>query len=104
MTAFAADNDVLFADPHLAMDALWFAQGQSEGHPVRVMRRTPDFETGFGETRIVSGAGLFEVRVSEVPNPARGDRIEVGGETFIVTGAPKRDELGLNWAIEARPQ
>ncbi len=104
MSAFAADNDVLFADPHLALDALWFSQGQAVGQPVRVMRRAPDLETAFGETRIVSDGVVFEVRVAEVPNPVRGDRLEVDGETFVVRGAPRRDELRLNWTVEASRQ
>ena len=104
MTAFAADNDVLFADPHLALDALWLTQGQGAGQAVRVMRRAPDIETPFGGTRYVSDGAVFEVRVAEVPNPSRGDLIEVEGETFAVQGAPRRDELRLNWTVEAKLQ
>ena len=104
MTAFAGAVDALFADPHLGLDALWFLNGQGAGLQVRVMRQLPDLETPYGQTRILSDVGVFAVRVAEVPDPGRGDRIEVDGETFLVQGAPKRDRLRLYWTVEADPQ
>ena len=42
MTAFAAATDVLFADPHLARDAVYRSVGAVDGISVRVMLRRPD--------------------------------------------------------------
>lgn len=51
MTAFADALDALFADAHLARDAVYTAEG---GAPslVRTILRRPDDVTGFGEARI----------------------------------------------------
>ena len=54
-----------------------------------------------------TATAVFEVRVSEVPNPAEGDTITLigalGGEIFVVQGEPVRDAERLVWAIDTRP-
>lgn len=102
MTAFAAANDAIFADPNHASDALWFPKGQGAGLPVRVIRGAPDVETGFAQSRVITDGVTISVRVSEVVKAARGDRIEIDGETFAVTAEPRRDQLRLNWTVEAK--
>jgi hypothetical protein len=64
------------------------ARGDPVG--VRVIARRPDAILGFGETRIHAETATFEARASEVASPRPGDQLTVGGETFVIQGAPER--------------
>jgi hypothetical protein len=103
MTAFAAAIDVLFADPNLAMDAVYRAGGADPSIPVPVIVRRPDRMREFGETRIVAETTVFDVRVSDIAAPAEGDTIKADGTVYIIQGEPTRDAERLIWTIEARP-
>ena len=103
MTAFAAATDVLFADPHLARDAVYRPVGDGDGIPVRVMLRRPDRIDSFGETRLASSTTTFDLRTSEVPEPEAGDTLEFHGRTVVVQGAPLLDAEGLVWSVDTRP-
>ena len=102
MTAVAAALDALFADAHLARDAVYTAEG---GTPVlvRVVTRRADEITGFGEARIWSETTRLDLRVAEVPAPRPGDRIEIDGEAFLIQGEPARDRERLVWTVDLRP-
>jgi hypothetical protein len=100
---FSAALDDLFADPNLARDALWRAGGADPAVPMRVIVRRPDRIGEFGETRIVAGSTVFEIRIAEAPTLAEGDTIEVDGELHVVQGEPMRDAVCLVWTAEARP-
>ena len=82
MTAFAAALDALFADAHLARDAIYIAEG-SAPVLVGVVTRRADEITDFAGARIWSESTRIDLRVVEVPNPRPGDRIEIDGETFL---------------------
>ena len=103
MTVFTAAIDALFADPNLALDAVFRAGGADPGVPVRVIVRRPDRVGEFGETRIVAETLLIDVRVCELADPAEGDTIEVDSMVYVVQGEPMRDAERLVWTIEARP-
>jgi hypothetical protein len=103
VSAFAAATDVLFADPHLARDAVYRPGGVGDGIPVRVMRRQPDRIESFGETRLASSTTTFDLRASEVAEPEAGDTIELDGRTVIVQGTPLLDAEGLVWTLDTRP-
>ncbi|ACM03945.1 head-tail joining protein [Cereibacter sphaeroides] len=102
MSVFAAAIDNLFADPNIARDATWIADG---GAPklVRVVTRRADEVTGFGEARLWSETTRIDLRVAEVPEPRPGDRIELDGEAFIIQGEPMRDRERLIWTVDLRP-
>ena len=104
MTLFAAAIDALFADPNLGRDAVYRAGGADPAVPVRTILRRPDRVGEFGETRIVAGAVMIDVRVSEVAVPAEGDTIQAEGTVYIIQGEPIGDAEGLVWTVEARPQ
>jgi hypothetical protein len=55
-----------------------------------------------GESRFVTDAVHFEIRVAEAPTLARGDLIEIAGESFEIIGEPLRDRERLLWTAEAR--
>ena len=102
MTAFAAALDALFADPHLARDVVYTAEG---GMPalVRAILRRPDDVTSFGEARIWSETARRDLRLSEVPQRRPGERIEIDGEAFLIQGEPVRDRERLVWTVDLRP-
>lgn len=100
---FSAALDDLFADPNLARNALWRAGGIDPAVPVRAIVRRPDRIGEFGETRIVAGSTVFEIRIAEAPTLAEGDTIEADGELHVVQGEPVRDAVRLVWTAEARP-
>jgi hypothetical protein len=103
LTAFAAAVDALFADPNLARDAIYRAAGADPGTPVRVIVRRPDRVGDFGDTRITSETATFDVRASEIAEPAAGDTLDLAGVTYGVQGTPVRDAERLIWTVEARP-
>ena len=63
MSVFAAAIDNLFADPNIARDALYIADG---GSPilVRVVMRRADDVTSFGEARLWSETTRVDLRVT----------------------------------------
>ena len=103
MTAFTAAIDALFSDPNLAGDAVYRADGADPGIAVRVIVRRPDQIGDFGDTRITSETATFDVRTSEIAEPAEGDTLDVDGVTYVIQGEPIRDAERLIWTIEARP-
>ncbi|WP_375572645.1 hypothetical protein ABWH93_06325 [Seohaeicola saemankumensis] len=103
MTAFAAAVDLLFADPNLSTPALYQQSGIGAERGVRVMRRNPDRFVEFGAARLVSDSVVLDVRVSDCPELAAGDRFEIGGEIFVVQGASQRDRERLVWTLELLP-
>ena len=102
MNAFATAIDRIFADPNMAVDALWFAGGTGSGVAVRIIRKSPDEITPFGAARILSDTTLLEARVADMPTPAAGDLIRIGLEDFIVQGEPKLDRERLIWTLNMR--
>ena len=103
MSAFKAATDVLFADPHLARDAVYRSAGAGDGVPVRVMLRGPDRIENFGETRIASSTTMLDLRSSEVAEPAAGDTLALDGSTIVVQGTPLLDAEGLVYTLDTRP-
>ena len=83
-------------------DAAYTLQGGAPV-PVRVIARRPDTIVGLGETRIHAEAATFELRASEIASPRPGDRLTIGGETFVVQGEPeRRDPDRLVWMLDVR--
>jgi hypothetical protein len=103
VTAFAAATDVLFADPHLARDAVYRPAGAGDGIAVRVMVLRPDRVESFGEARLASSTTMLDVRAGEVSAPAAGDTLEVDGRTVVVQSTPLLDAEGLVWTLDTRP-
>jgi hypothetical protein len=67
-----------------------------------VILRRPDRIGDFGDTHIASETATFDVRTSEVAEPAEGDTLDVNGVTYVIQGTPVRDAERLVWTIEAR--
>lgn len=103
MTAFSAAIDAIFADPNMAADAFWLPAGVPPGFAVRVILRAPDEVQEFAQARVQQATTVIDVRVSDVPNPAIPDRVQIGSEFFALQGAPRRDLRRLIWSINLRP-
>jgi len=103
MTAFSAALDVLFSDPNLSTPALYQQMGIGLEVPIRVMRRSPDRMVEFGAARLISDSVGLDVRISDCPELAAGDRFEIGAEIFVVQGTPQRDRERLVWTAELLP-
>lgn len=103
MHVFEAALKALFADPTLSTPALYQQSGIGGERAVRVMRRNPDRMVEFGAARLVSDSVVLDVRVSDCPELAAGDRFEIAGEIFTVQGAPRRDRERLVWTVELLP-
>ncbi len=102
MNAFATAMNIIFTDPNMAVDALWFAGGAGPGVAVRVIRKSPDEITPFGAGRILSETTLLDARITDLPTPASGDLIRIGQEDFILQGEPKLDRERLIWTLNTR--
>lgn len=102
MSVFAAAIDTLFADENIARDAIYVADG---GTPVlvRAVLRRADDVTSFGAARLWSDTTRIDLRVTEVPNPRPGDRLEIDGEAFNIQGEPLRDRERLVWTVDLQP-
>ena len=103
MTPFDAALEVLFTDPNLSTPALYLQSGVGVGRNIRVMRRNPDQLVEFGSARLLSESVVLDLRVSDCPELAPGDRFEIGAEIFVVQGAPRRDRERLIWTAELVP-
>lgn len=103
MNTFAAAVGAIFADPNIGRDAVYIADG-SAPIPVRVVARRADAVTDFGDARLWSETTRIDLRMAEVPNPRPGDRIEIGGDAFLIQGEPVRDRERLVWTVDLRPE
>ncbi|WIY52456.1 hypothetical protein O9Z70_13460 [Devosia sp. YIM 151766] len=102
MSAFAAGINAIFADPNMAMAALYRAGGAGAGVPVRVIFRAPDRIANWGDGRFVTDTIFVDVRVSDVPALKTGDTFEITGDLLEVRSDPVRDRERLCWAAEVR--
>jgi hypothetical protein len=102
MPASPSAIDALFNAPGLGWDAVYTAEN---GRPVgvRVFRRQPEGALDLGDDRLAATVAVFDVRISEVAAPRAGDRLDLGGETFVVHGRPRRDDGRLIWTLQVRP-
>jgi len=103
MNVFAAAVDRIYANPSMAVAALWISATSSEERPIRVVRRAPDRITEFGAGRFVSDTMMVDVRVSDLPYPRSGDLIVIGTDSFTIQGEPVRDRERLIWSLDLRP-
>ena len=103
MNVFAAAVGRIYANPSMAVAALWISATTSEETPIRVIRRAPDRITEFGAGRFVSDTMMVDVRVSELPEPRPGDLIVIGAGSFTLQDEPVRDRERLIWSLNLLP-
>ncbi len=94
----------------MALDVLFYAPGSDEAfytsrggaeraQPIRVIRGQPDKSVGFGGGQIVEGTNAFEIRKSDVADPASGDIIRIDTAQFKLLGEAMIDVEGLSFTI-----
>ena len=103
MNVFAAAMDRIYANPSMAVAAVWISATTSEERPVRVIRRAPDRITEFGAGRFVSDTTTVDVRLADLPDLRTGDLIVIGADSFTIQGEPMRDRERLIWSLDLRP-
>lgn len=85
------------------VDAVFTPFGGS-AQDVRIIPARPDEIVGLGDTRSFEETFLFDIRVSELADPAEGDAITYDGTDYIVKSPPLRDDdHRLVWTIETYP-
>ena len=68
--------------------------------------RNPDALVQFSQTAVIAGARLLEVRATEVPAPAKGDTLTVGGDVLTIIATPRHpdgDHDRALWLLECAP-
>lgn len=109
MDPFASALDALFHGPGSEAADFVSESGVQEG--VRIIRSRPTADAPFGESRIRQDTTEIDVRRSEVPEPAPGDRFVIREtdpatqaevETVcIIAGDPALDVEGMTWTCSA---
>lgn len=101
--AFGEMINILFMDPALSKPATYHFADTDALFLVRVISRQPDTVTGFGDGQFNVSTTLFDVRISEVPDPQIGDQVICNGITYVVQSEPKADREQLIWTLDVRP-
>lgn len=102
MDVFAAAIDDLFADPSLAIDAVYQPPAGGDGVTCRIMLRRPDETVEFGGSKLVAGSVIIEVRAAELSAPAKGGTFAVGDTVYSVSAVPRQpDPDRLIWRCGA---
>ena len=66
MTAFSTAIDRIFADPNMAVDAVWKSRGVGAAVSCRLILKRPDDFRDFGGAQVVSSTVIADVRVSDI--------------------------------------
>lgn len=88
----------LFAS-ELATDAEYLSSSQSTTAPVRVILCRRETPTDLGPVRAATETVRIDVLPSQVPTPARGDRIRVGAVWYEVAEPPRQDIEQSVWTL-----
>jgi hypothetical protein len=95
MTLFFEVWGDLFADPHLARNAVWWAGGTEPPAAVHIVLRQPDRMGGFGETRLLTDTNLNDESMVKVPMHSAGDAFDIDDDTYLVPSEHVRDSERL---------
>ncbi len=99
MTAFDTAIAVLFADPNLAVDAVYSpVAGGSKS--VRAFPRTPDLFENVGQSFVATPSLTLEVQVSDCPALGPGDKFTINAVNYTVQGEARRDADRLVWQVD----
>lgn len=101
MNVFAAALDAIFDDPNMALDG-WHRDGTGNVTQVRLIMRNPDEVGIFNDGRFVTDSTILEVRLSEIPNMAPGDTVQIDGDIYEIRSEPRRDAQRMILRCEAR--
>ncbi len=84
-------------------DAIYTPVDTGEPKAIKVMPNRPDEVFNFQSTPILTETNIFEIQVSDIPNPKEDDTIEYKGSIYVVQGDPQiRDSDRLIWRLQTR--
>lgn len=101
MTAFSDAVDVLFEDENLSTGAV-YVPALGDPHEARLIFRSPGGEAGFGRIEFRGDEISADVRMAEVAEPAKADRILIGATEYKVVERPVADRRRLVWNLSLR--
>lgn len=84
MSAFARAAASLAADPNLGEPVTYLPPGGGAGIPCRAIRYQRDPLADLGQHHVRQTGFVFSLRIAEVPTPAKGAQLSVGGKTFAI--------------------
>lgn len=83
--------------------AVYTPADTGEPKNIKVMASRPDEVFTFQSTPVLSETSIFEIQVSDIPNPKEDDTLEFKGKTYIVQGDPQStDPDRLIWRLNTR--
>lgn len=97
MTAFGKALAAMFADPNMAVTALYRRAGVGAGDTVRAARYSPSGTSTFAQEQIIAEGEQIEVAKTDAPFLADGDTFEIGADLWAVKGDPERGGLDMTW-------
>lgn len=98
MNAISDAIDVAFNDDNIAANGLYKVGGSGAGVTVRVIKKSPDQDTGLLLTGGVVPVISADVRTSEVITATEGDTLTLDGTEYVIS-KPMRDARGLIWKL-----
>lgn len=69
--------------------------------PIRVIRSQPDEVVSMGQSAVIQGTNIFEMRLREVLAPKKGATLTIAGRVFQLKGEAMLDVEGLTWRMGA---
>ncbi len=100
MTVFDAMLGTLFADPNLAVPAVYTPPHGGAPLPCRVTFRQPDAEFSAFGGGVTLPARIAEVRAAEVAAPEESGTLAIAGQTYRITRATQPDADRRLWRLE----
>lgn len=94
--------DAITADPNLGSDAVYRRSAVTlfDGR-VRFLDRDETMrEPGWGDGGLTRPVRLVRLRVADVAQPAEGDTVEIGGQTYPVLNWRYHGTRRTRWSIE----
>ena len=86
----------------MTVAAIWRPRGTSRRVSLRVIRKSPDALSSFGEASLVSDQTVADVMVADAPTIATGDVLVIEREWFVVQSEPIRDRERLTFTLDLR--
>lgn len=100
---FQDDTAEMLADCMALGNPALYTPVAGSAKTINVMESRADIETDFGGSRIKSNSAVFEVLVSDIAQPARGDTLEIFAKTYVVKSFRYLDPQQLIWFLDCSP-
>lgn len=100
--AFAAALDAMYADPNMAVDALWKVAGAGAGTAVRIIVDRAPVETSVFKQSTKRATHAVRVRKSQAPGLAANDTLTRTGDGAVFRVADfEPDDEEIEWVCQA---